>query len=292
MIEALFLTCTIDTKERRDVVTADLPGFFLQTPADENEDLVLRLDKHMARALQSIDPDKYGGAINWEKNKPVIYRKANGAIYGTLNAAILAWKNLTTFLTEELGFKVNDYGQEVINGKKMAITATRKKVHEYLGMTINFSDMNKVMFTMYDYIYKLIDKLPGDMKGMSATPASTNTFEINDKSPKLDEGQKELFHHLVAKSLFLSKRARPDLQTVVSFLCTRVQQPTEHDWHKLRRTMKYLQATRHLPLILKHDGTDSVKWHIDGSFAVHHSSFYQTKASSKEFDRDRAHRRQ
>ena len=89
-IEALFLTCIIDAKEGRDVATADLPGFFLQTPADENEDLVLRLDKHMARALLRIDPDKYGGAITWEKNKPVIYGKANRAIYGTLNAAILA----------------------------------------------------------------------------------------------------------------------------------------------------------------------------------------------------------
>ena len=111
----------------------------------------------------------------------------------------------------------------------MEITATRGKIHKYLGMTIDFSDMNKVMFTIYNYIYKLINELPNNMKGMSATPASTNVFDINDKSPKLDKGQKELFHHLVAKSLFLSKQAWPDLQTVVSFLCTRVQQPTEHD---------------------------------------------------------------
>ena len=168
--------------------------------------------------------------------------------------------------------KLNDkYGQEVIDGKNMEITATRGKIHEYLGMRINFSDTNKVMFTIYDYIYKLTDKLPEDMKGMSATPASTNAFKINDKSPNFDEGQKELFHHFVAKSLFLLKQAQLDLQTAVSFLCTRVQQPTEHNWHKLCQMMKYLQATRHLLLILEDDGTNLAKWHIDGLFAVHHN---------------------
>ena len=40
-INSLFLTCIIDAKEEHNVATADLPGFFLQTPADEDEDLII-----------------------------------------------------------------------------------------------------------------------------------------------------------------------------------------------------------------------------------------------------------
>ena len=248
------------------------------------------MDKQIARALIRIDQDKYGPVISWEKGKPAVNRKANRAIYRTLNAAILAWKNLTKFLVEELDFRVNNYnrcvankmikgkqctialhvdnlkllhidpegmtdilkklydkyGKEVVNGKEMKITATCGKVHEYLGMTINFLKPNKVMFSMYNNIYKLIKELPDNMKETSAMPSAPNAFEINHNSPKLDKDRKELFHHLVTKTLFLLKQARLDLQTTVLFLCTRVQLPTKHDWHKPKRMMKYLQTARHL----------------------------------------------
>jgi hypothetical protein len=36
----------------------------------------------------------------------------------------------------------------------------------------------------------------------------------------LDKVQADMFHHNVAKLLFLCKRARPDKQTAVAFLCT------------------------------------------------------------------------
>lgn len=35
--------------------------------------------------------------------------------------------------------------------------------------------------------------------------------------------------------------------------------------------MKYLQDIQNLPLILEDKGTGTVKWHIDGSFAVHNN---------------------
>jgi hypothetical protein len=35
LIESLFLSCTIDAKESRKVVTCDIPGAFMQTDIDE-----------------------------------------------------------------------------------------------------------------------------------------------------------------------------------------------------------------------------------------------------------------
>jgi hypothetical protein len=73
----------------------------------------------------------------------------------------------------------------------------------------------------------------------------------------------------VAKTLFATKRARPDTGTSVSFLTTRVREPDKEDWVKLGHLMKYLRGTKDLPLILSADGSGILKWWIDGSHAVH-----------------------
>eukprot|EP00536_Pseudo-nitzschia_multiseries_P010625 jgi/Psemu1/203784/e_gw1.332.17.1 len=52
---------------------------------------------------------------------------------------------------------------DTIYGRTDPLTIRRGPIHEYLGMTIDFSTKGQVMITMYDYIKKLIDKLPPDM---------------------------------------------------------------------------------------------------------------------------------
>ncbi len=44
--------------------------------------------------------------------------------------------------------------------------------------------------------------------------------------------EKEYFHSMVAKLLYLAKRVRPDTLTAISFLATRVREPTEQDLAK------------------------------------------------------------
>ena len=53
----------------------------------------------------------------------------------------------------------------------------------------------------------MIEVLPEDMAGESATPAANHLHEVNDKAIKLDEKTAQFFHHNVAKLLFLCKRA-------------------------------------------------------------------------------------
>ena len=63
---------------------------------------------------------------------------------------------------------------------------------------------------------------------------------MDEKGKKLDKRRVELFHRYVAKLLFISKRGRPDIQTAVAFLTTRVQFPDEDDWKKLLRMLQFL----------------------------------------------------
>ena len=161
-----------------------------------------------------------------------------------------------------------------------SLTVTRGRVHEYLGMTIDFSCEGKVKFTMIGYIDNIFQDLPDDMRGHANTAASNRLFETNTEDPNLlDKAEAELFHHRTAKLLYLSKRARPDIQLPVAYLCTRVQKPNTDDHAKLVRLTKYLDDTIGLPLILAMDRSGKIRWHVDAAFAVHNDIKSHTGAT-------------
>jgi hypothetical protein len=136
-------------------------------------------------------------------------------------------------------------------------------------MTLDYSKDGKVKILIVDYIRKMLAEIPDDMDGEAATRAANHLFEVNESADKLDKETSQLFHHNVAKLLFLCKRAEPDVQGAVAFLTTRVQQPDVDDYKKLRRAMQYLRSTADLPLTLEADNAHIVKWFVNASFAVH-----------------------
>jgi hypothetical protein len=107
-------------------------------------------------------------------------------------------------------------------GKEYPITITRGKVHDYLGMTLDYSKRGKVKIKMLDYVDKMLADLPAEIDGEAPFPAANHLLTVNDDQIKVDEKKAHFFHTYVAKKLFLCKRARPDLQTAVAFLSTRV----------------------------------------------------------------------
>ena len=303
-IESVLLSCTIDAKEKRDVATVDIPGAFMQ--ADMDEIVHLKMQGQMAELLVKLDPKMYRKHVQTEGGKTVLYVELRKALYGTLRAALLFWRMLTNKL-KEWGFVINPYdwcvANKTVNGKQCTIlwhvddlkilhvdpqvvtdvisqlsdefgkeaplTVTRGAVHDYLGMTLDYSISKKIKITMIDYIKNMLTELPPDMDGESPTPAANHLFEVNEAPTLLDEQKSQFFHHNVAKLLFLCKRARPDIQTAVAFLCTRVKASDEDDYKKLARVMKYLRGTVDMPLTLETDDIHVVKWWVDASYAVH-----------------------
>ena len=155
-------------------------------------------------------------------------------------------------------------------GKEAPLTITRGKKHDYLGMVLDYSVPGKVKIIMSDYIKGILDEVPSDMNGEAPTPAANHLFDVNNENPALlDREKAELFHHIVAQLLFLCKRSRPDIQTAVSFLCTRVKCPDLDDYKKLARVIKYLRKTIDIPLTLEANDTEIIKWWVDASYAVH-----------------------
>ena len=117
--------------------------------------------------------------------------------------------------------------------------------------------------------------------GRVSTPASENLFKVDESSQVLCKELAGKFHTIVATLLYLGKRVRPDILCAVSFLTTRVQQPTEEDWDKCQRVLKYVNGTKSLGIRLKGTKAMQVKASIDASHGVHedgrgHSGLYAT----------------
>ena len=148
----------------------------------------------------------------------------------------------------------------------------RGKIHDYLGINLDYTIKGEVKITMISYIKEMIQKFcehdPNPDK-KEKTPAAEFLFKVDDESRLIDNLRAKVFHTFVAKALFATKIYRPDIHTVVDFLTNRVRGPNEDDWKKLLRLMQYLRDTADMPLTLRADGTNIVKWWVDGLYAVH-----------------------
>ena len=66
-------------------------------------------------------------------------------------------------------------------------------------------------------------------------PASDNLLDVDKDSPQLSGKDADFFHQTTARLLFAAKRAKPDLQVAIAYLCTRVKSPSQPDYCKLTR---------------------------------------------------------
>ncbi len=118
--KAVFLTCLIDAKEERYEVTTNILGAFMH--ADIDEEVYIRLERTMADLLVKVNPTKYGPYVVTEARCHMIYLLLHKALCATLQAALLFWRNLLSFLIEELRFKSNPYNScianKIINSKQ------------------------------------------------------------------------------------------------------------------------------------------------------------------------------
>ena len=245
--------------------------------------------------------------VVFENARMVVYVWVLRAIYGMLVAALLWYKKIKTKL-EGVGFIFNPYDPCVANrnmegtqqtiifhvddvksshinpkvntefenwlnkefGEHGKVTTRRGKQHDYLGMLLNYEVDGQVTIDMKKYVYDMLTDFPVQFRKeqTATTPASDKIFSTGVGKP-IDSKRQEIFHTFVAKGLFLSKRARPDIQQAIAVLATCVLTPNEGDWQKLLRLMKYLNGTAEKVLTLKIEDITVIKWYVDASFAVH-----------------------
>jgi hypothetical protein len=89
-----------------------------------------------------------------------------------------------------------------------------------------------VKFDYIDEILTAFNKAEPNGAGTKSSAAPDNLFTVNEDCEKLSVDKIVQFHNLVAKTLYATKRARPDTCTAIAFLTTRVRAPNKDDWKK------------------------------------------------------------
>jgi len=311
---SVFALAHIAAVENRHVMTCDITAAYLNAlmPLDPDGDpIVMFLDKTLAQLLLIVRPD-YQRFV--EENTGKIYVRLNKALYGCIQSAKLWYDKLVSDLAE-IGFEPNPYDpcilnatindvqcsialhvddllvtsvdqralkvvEEFLQSKYSEISAHHGTVHEYLGMNFDFSHPGAVSISQYGMVSNLVASMAQTSR---STPAGASLFETDPQSECLPESAKQDFHSKVAALLYLSKKTRPDILLPVSFLTTRVSNPTVQDMSKLLRVLMYLNGTRDKCLILQAQDDSPLRVYsfIDSSYATHsdmvsHTGVYVT----------------
>ena len=151
----------------------------------EGDTVHMKPEGKMEELMMKLDPKLYGKYATNEKWRTVLYVELEKALYGTLQAELLFWRNLTSSL-QEWTFEINPYDWCVTNktvdgkhmtvvwhvydlnishkngdtvdalinklseryGKEADLTIHRGKVHTYLGMKLDYCKQGKVKIDM------------------------------------------------------------------------------------------------------------------------------------------------
>jgi hypothetical protein len=231
--EEMLLTAMIDAIENRDVAVVDIPGAFMQVDMD---DLVhVRFYEKSVEILPEIDHEMYSPCVTYERGEMVLYVGLLKALYGTLWAARLFWEKLWNQL-KEWGLTANPYDPCVMNkmvcGKQMteawhlnnlkisyvhakgvdhfirqldgifckdgSLTKSHGKIHDYLGMSLDFSSPGMLEVLMIDYIKMILADVPPELKARkAASPAANHQFDVrDDESNKVEETRTQTNHQI------------------------------------------------------------------------------------------------
>jgi hypothetical protein len=297
-ITSIFATAIIAARQRRCVATMDIGSAYLNAEM-KGPPMFMRLDKIPTAEFVEQHPE-FKGLV---KNDRLTVR-LNKALYGCVQSGKL-WYDHFSEKMSRMGFKANPVDPCVFNKKMFGQQCTvclyvddlmiscaapkavkqvirdlqrsfdncqvhHGKVHDYLGMQFDFSTDGRVEISMQSYVNDVVDThFPEASKYDAATPATSDLFEIAPDSRLLGDADKERFHSLVARLLYLAKRVRPDILTPIAFLATRVSAPTEQDSKKISRVARYLRTTRDMHLTLSSGNALGVVAYIDASYGPH-----------------------
>ncbi len=304
-LESILTTLIIDTWEGRDVAVADVPGAYLHASFPEDKKVILKLQGVFIDIMCDVNPE-YKKDVVYEtgrKNKPVKYLcvRVLRALYGCIESALL-WYDLYLTTLQGLGFKINPYNRcvanKVINASQCTVifyvdnnkishkdpqvvidvlnaisehfgdlTITRGSKYDFLGMNVEIKERH-VHINMREQVQEAIhwENNQGGCKPTS--PATVHLFHCDENAPSLTEEKSDQFHSIIQKLLYICKRARPDVESAVSYLCMRVSAPNIDDDNKLTRVLGFLGKTIEDERIIGALDLNTLCTLVDASYAV------------------------
>ena len=306
-VEGMILTLLIAAFEGRKVITLDVPGAFLQAEMPKGKMILMKFTGKFVDYMCEVNKEHIPNVRTNRKGVKVLYVRVIRALYGCIESA-LQWYELFKETLEKEGYKLNPYdmciANKLENGKQITIAwyvddcicthedqkvldnvadmlqrhfgkmdVKKGKEHNFLGINFTIRDDKKIEIEMKRAIQETIDmfETSGDKlsDGNVVSPARAHLFTVNPNGEQLGAERSDIFHSVVAKLLFITKRARPDIETAQSFLCRRVSKSDNDDWKKLKRVLGFLKSTVHDVRVIGAGSLSEIYTWIDASYAVH-----------------------
>lgn len=299
-VESLMLAMGLAATEGMTLIGADIKGAYLNTPLPPGAQIFMRLTRETVQRLVLLRPDFVDFV---EANKTMVVR-LNKALYGLLESAKL-WNDHLSSTLVKLGFKATFADQCVfykgsghskiwvcvyVDDLLIATASSRERQKLIAGLESTYGKLK--LNNSSEFVYRGLEIkhwegkiLVGQQKYIATLLADTNTiktsktpcaanFMNNVESAPCD---RELYTELVARILWISTQTRPDCRFGIGQLCRKTQNPTESDFNKLTRILRYLNLTKHRGLCFKGESTQLNGW-ADASHLLHsntkgHSGF-------------------
>jgi hypothetical protein len=192
--EAITITGVIDAKQKRDVMTLDIPNAFVQAKITlDGDKIIMKIQGQLVDILLELCPGVYDNyAIDEGKHK-ILYVRMLKALYGMLISSILYYTKFRKDV-ESIGFEVNPYdicvANRKVNGKQHTVTwyvddlksshvdskvndnftewcettygsddlghvkVVRGKIHDYLAMILDFTEDGGCVEDRHDILYQ------------------------------------------------------------------------------------------------------------------------------------------
>eukprot|EP01033_Poteriospumella_lacustris_P015043 gene15043-10761_t len=238
--ETLFAQLALAAGEKMDIITIDIGSAYLHS--DMNEFVAVYIAPHLAKYAIAVD----SRLAPFQDSRGRVLVRLKKALYGCVQSSRLWYETMSETL-HAAGFRANDYdrclfhkgerGDQIsicLHVDDLLVTSTSQrrtnellsalrarfrevKVRQgaengYLGMRLTTAE-DKLTVDMIAYIDECLKECPST--ATHATPADSTLFVVGE-SVELGAKEKEYFHSMVARLLYLAKRTRPDILTAVS----------------------------------------------------------------------------
>jgi hypothetical protein len=145
---------------------------------------------------------------------------------------------------------------------KIKFSDISPKTFDYLGMHV---ERKGDCFELTQP--KMISKITSNVETTSEMPYDANLFQLDINAVKLDDKMIKSFRSQTMELHYLS-RTRKDIATSLSFLSTRMHEPTQQDMDKLMKVKSYINGTKNLPLRIMPNDLD-IRAMADASYGIY-----------------------
>ena len=299
---ALAFLATV-TQNDLHMAIADVPSAYLHASRGTLSTIHMTISSDIANILVELKPEWKG----LQRNNGSLIVRLHKAMYGLKESGLLWYEHLrshfsrlslhpvpqddcvfTLHLNGELKAAVLIYVDDIVVASKERGHAVKildeleaaygclarqdGPTYSFLGTSITKHPVNRTLsVTCEGFINKLCEQT-GPVQSFDTPHPSNFTVKCTEGKPSKPWEDNTRYRSVVMSLLYVAKRVRPDILFTVSYLTTKLVNPTHLDMKIAMRVVGYLKSTISKGLMFYGDAEHSIRTHADAAFNVHDDS--------------------